>query len=185
MPDASRPAGRSPKLGFEGGQTPLRQRVPKRGFRNPNHITYLPLNLSTLLARVQQKRLDPSKVRLPTAARTDAGAKSQTLNAGAGHHDEGSEGQRGRIARDGPQRRQAARPGACRPLQHNLLGCWAAQALNCAAAQAAEHVKALGTPLHLQVSSASASAREAVEAAGAGPHCVPTRRTPSCHGCCC
>ena len=28
-------AGRSPRLGFEGGQTPLRQLVPKRGFHNP------------------------------------------------------------------------------------------------------------------------------------------------------
>ena len=28
-------AGRGPKPGFEGGQTPLRLRVPKRGFHNP------------------------------------------------------------------------------------------------------------------------------------------------------
>ena len=55
-------AGRKPKLGFEGGQTPLRQRVPKRGFRNPNAIHYNPLNLSTLMARIEQRRLDPSKV---------------------------------------------------------------------------------------------------------------------------
>jgi hypothetical protein len=27
--------GRAPKIGFEGGQTPLRMRVPKRGFHNP------------------------------------------------------------------------------------------------------------------------------------------------------
>lgn len=27
--------GRSPKLGFEGGQTPLRLRIGKRGFTNP------------------------------------------------------------------------------------------------------------------------------------------------------
>jgi large subunit ribosomal protein L15 len=26
--------GRSPRLGFEGGQTPLRLRIPKRGFTN-------------------------------------------------------------------------------------------------------------------------------------------------------
>ena len=28
-------AGRKVKLGFEGGQTPLRLKVPKRGFHNP------------------------------------------------------------------------------------------------------------------------------------------------------
>lgn len=28
------PAGRNPKLGFEGGQTPLKKKVPKRGFHN-------------------------------------------------------------------------------------------------------------------------------------------------------
>ncbi len=26
--------GRKPRLGFEGGQTPLRLRIPKRGFNN-------------------------------------------------------------------------------------------------------------------------------------------------------
>ena len=31
--------GRSPRLGFEGGQTPLRLRVPLRGFHNP-HTRY-------------------------------------------------------------------------------------------------------------------------------------------------
>ena len=28
-------AGRNPKLGFEGGQTPLKKRAPRRGFHNP------------------------------------------------------------------------------------------------------------------------------------------------------
>jgi len=28
-------AGRNPKFGFEGGQTPLKKRAPKRGFHNP------------------------------------------------------------------------------------------------------------------------------------------------------
>jgi len=28
------------KLGFEGGQTPLRRRVPKRGFKNPFSLTF-------------------------------------------------------------------------------------------------------------------------------------------------
>lgn len=40
--------GRTPKLGFEGGQTPLRLRLPKRGFRNVFGRDYRPLNLDTL-----------------------------------------------------------------------------------------------------------------------------------------
>ena len=32
--------GRSPRLGFEGGQTPLRLRTPLRGFHNPHGRTY-------------------------------------------------------------------------------------------------------------------------------------------------
>ena len=33
---------------FEGGQTPLHQRVPKRGFNHPNHKSYAILNLDQL-----------------------------------------------------------------------------------------------------------------------------------------
>ena len=55
-------AGRSPKIGFEGGQTPLRQRVPKRGFRNPSALNYVPLNLTKLMKCVETKQLDASQV---------------------------------------------------------------------------------------------------------------------------
>ncbi len=35
--------------GFEGGQTPLLRRMPKlKGFRNPNKVTYFPVNLGQL-----------------------------------------------------------------------------------------------------------------------------------------
>ncbi|HIC95905.1 TPA: 50S ribosomal protein L15 [Candidatus Bipolaricaulota bacterium] len=34
--------------GFEGGQTPLWKRLPKRGFRNPNRKSYAWVNLDTL-----------------------------------------------------------------------------------------------------------------------------------------
>lgn len=33
---------------FEGGQTPLHQRLPKRGFVNPNRKEYTPVNVGTL-----------------------------------------------------------------------------------------------------------------------------------------
>ena len=35
-------------LGFEGGQLPLFRRLPKRGFKNVNHITYATVNISVL-----------------------------------------------------------------------------------------------------------------------------------------
>ena len=36
------------KRGFEGGQTPLKRRLPKFGFTNPNHQTYQLINLDRL-----------------------------------------------------------------------------------------------------------------------------------------
>ncbi|MHB1502475.1 MAG: 50S ribosomal protein L15 [Acidimicrobiales bacterium] len=37
------------KPGFEGGQLPLTQRIPKlKGFRNPFRVSYAPVNLHTL-----------------------------------------------------------------------------------------------------------------------------------------
>lgn len=40
--------GAKTKQGFEGGQTPLQRRLPKRGFKNINNVTYTILNLSNL-----------------------------------------------------------------------------------------------------------------------------------------
>ena len=42
-------SGYSRKAGFEGGQTPLYRRLPKRpGFKNPFKIIYFPLNIGDL-----------------------------------------------------------------------------------------------------------------------------------------
>jgi len=41
-------SGYSRKRNFEGGQMPLQMRVPKRGFKNPNRVEYVPLNLNRL-----------------------------------------------------------------------------------------------------------------------------------------
>ena len=35
-------------LGFEGGQMPLWRRLPKRGFKNVNHVNYATVNVSDL-----------------------------------------------------------------------------------------------------------------------------------------
>lgn len=42
-------AGGTKGAGFEGGQTPLARRLPKLpGFKNINHVEYLPVNVSRL-----------------------------------------------------------------------------------------------------------------------------------------
>jgi large subunit ribosomal protein L15 len=42
-------AGKKLRAGFEGGQTPIFQRLPKyRGFTNPNYVEYQVLNVSDL-----------------------------------------------------------------------------------------------------------------------------------------
>ncbi|PTQ95849.1 LSU ribosomal protein L15P [Mucilaginibacter yixingensis] len=41
-------SGNSTKVGFEGGQMPLQRRVPKVGFKNPNRVEYVSINLDAL-----------------------------------------------------------------------------------------------------------------------------------------
>lgn len=41
-------SGGGVRLGFEGGQMPLWRRLPKRGFKNVNHVNYAVVNLSDL-----------------------------------------------------------------------------------------------------------------------------------------
>ena len=43
-------SGYKSKRNFEGGQMPLQMRLPKRGFKNPNRVESVPLNLSRLQA---------------------------------------------------------------------------------------------------------------------------------------
>jgi large subunit ribosomal protein L15 len=40
--------GYSRRPGFEGGQMPLRRRIPKRGFHNPTHSEYAVVNVESL-----------------------------------------------------------------------------------------------------------------------------------------
>jgi large subunit ribosomal protein L15 len=42
--------GYSRRPGFEGGQMPLRRRIPKRGFHNPSRFEYAVVNVETLNA---------------------------------------------------------------------------------------------------------------------------------------
>ena len=41
-------SGHKQKRGFEGGQTPLQRRLPKFGFKNPNRVEYIAINLRRL-----------------------------------------------------------------------------------------------------------------------------------------
>jgi len=41
-------SGWSNKRNFEGGQMPLQMRLPKRGFKNPNRVAYVALNVGRI-----------------------------------------------------------------------------------------------------------------------------------------
>lgn len=47
--------------GFEGGQTPIHRRLPKRGFNNHSRVAFNVVNLSDLQRLVTVKKLDAKK----------------------------------------------------------------------------------------------------------------------------
>ncbi len=51
-------SGYSRKRGFEGGQMPLQMRLPKRGFKSPNRVAYVPINLGRLQELADQLKVD-------------------------------------------------------------------------------------------------------------------------------
>jgi len=50
-------SGTSTKIGFEGGQMPLQRRVPKVGFKNPNRVEYIGVNLDVLQKLADEHQL--------------------------------------------------------------------------------------------------------------------------------
>jgi large subunit ribosomal protein L15 len=44
----ARPGHHGPRIGFEGGQMPMKMRIAKRGFKNPFRTEAFPMNLKTL-----------------------------------------------------------------------------------------------------------------------------------------
>ena len=50
-------SGYSRKIGFEGGQMPLQRRVPKFGFKNINRVEYKGINLDSIQALVDTKKI--------------------------------------------------------------------------------------------------------------------------------
>jgi large subunit ribosomal protein L15 len=71
----------SVKPGFEGGQLPLAQRIPKlRGFRNPFRVTYAVVNLDTLAERLEGDEATPET--LVSAGLVRKGALVKVLGRG-------------------------------------------------------------------------------------------------------
>lgn len=50
-------SGYKSKIGFEGGQMPLQRRVPKFGFKNRNRVEYKGVNLDTIQALIDSKKV--------------------------------------------------------------------------------------------------------------------------------
>jgi large subunit ribosomal protein L15 len=48
--------------GFEGGQMPLYQRLPKRGFNKPNRKSYAVVNLGLIQKFIDDKKLDAANI---------------------------------------------------------------------------------------------------------------------------
>ena len=51
-------SGYKSKRAFEGGQMPLQMRLPKRGFKSPNRVQYVALNLGRLQAISEKHGVD-------------------------------------------------------------------------------------------------------------------------------
>ena len=50
-------SGYTRKRNFEGGQMPLQMRLPKRGFKNPNRVEYVGLNLDQVQAIAEKYQI--------------------------------------------------------------------------------------------------------------------------------
>jgi large subunit ribosomal protein L15 len=66
--------------GFEGGQTPLHRRMPKRGFTNPSRVAYQVINIGRLQKAVEAGKLKAGDA-IDGAALIAAGVLSK-LDAG-------------------------------------------------------------------------------------------------------
>ena len=62
-------SGYKKKIGFEGGQMPMQRRLPKFGFKNINRVEYKAINLDTLQALAESKKIE----KIDIAALIDAG----------------------------------------------------------------------------------------------------------------
>ncbi|XP_035545093.1 50S ribosomal protein L15 isoform X2 [Juglans regia] len=71
----------SGKLGFEGGQTPLRRRLPKRGFKNPFSLTFQPVGLGKIAKLINSGKIDSSEL-ITMKTLKDTGAIGKQIKDG-------------------------------------------------------------------------------------------------------
>ncbi|KAA0054208.1 50S ribosomal protein L15 [Cucumis melo var. makuwa] len=71
----------SGKLGFEGGQTPLRRRLPKRGFKNPFSLTFQPVGLGKIAKLINAGKIDSSEL-ITMKTLKDTGAIGKQIEDG-------------------------------------------------------------------------------------------------------
>ncbi|XP_009338744.2 50S ribosomal protein L15 [Pyrus x bretschneideri] len=71
----------SGKLGFEGGQTPLRRRLPKRGFNNPFSLTFQPVGLGKIATLINAGKIDSSEL-ITMKTLKDTGAIGKQIKDG-------------------------------------------------------------------------------------------------------
>ncbi|GMH06673.1 hypothetical protein Nepgr_008513 [Nepenthes gracilis] len=69
------------KFGFEGGQTPLRRRLPKRGFKNPFSLTFQPVGLGKIAKLINAGKIDSSEL-ITMKILKDAGAIGKQIGDG-------------------------------------------------------------------------------------------------------
>ncbi|KAJ3687847.1 hypothetical protein LUZ61_017011 [Rhynchospora tenuis] len=69
------------KFGFEGGQTPLRRRLPRRGFKNPFSLTFQPVGLGKIAKLINAGKIDSSEL-ITMKTLKEAGAIGKQIKDG-------------------------------------------------------------------------------------------------------
>ncbi|KAG5529175.1 hypothetical protein RHGRI_029755 [Rhododendron griersonianum] len=78
------------KFGFEGGQTPMRRRMPKRGFKNPFSLTFQPVGLGKIAKLINAGKIDSSEL-ITMKTLKDSGAIGKQIRDGVRLMGRGSE----------------------------------------------------------------------------------------------
>ncbi|KAM0939849.1 putative ribosomal protein L18e/L15P [Dioscorea sansibarensis] len=69
------------KFGFEGGQTPLRRRLPRRGFKNRFSLTFQPVGLGKIAKLINAGKIDSSEL-ITMKTLKDTGAIGKQIKDG-------------------------------------------------------------------------------------------------------
>ncbi|GLT29192.1 hypothetical protein SLA2020_040730 [Shorea laevis] len=69
------------RLGFEGGQTPMRRRLPKRGFKNPFSLTFQPIGLGKIAKLINAGKIDSHEL-ITMKTLKDVGAIGKQIKDG-------------------------------------------------------------------------------------------------------